>query len=127
MCPKKHTYACPAFEATGLCPKASTCKLHHPKKKTEKKQPTNEPKMVRGRYFDGGLVGDADVSDAAAEAVSTKGKDDLVFDEGNFPEYISLGVDDDEMDQTLASKDEVCDYDSLGEETDDFDDFDVLV
>ncbi|KAL6511992.1 hypothetical protein OROGR_021589 [Orobanche gracilis] len=126
-CPKKHTYACPAFEATGLCPKASTCKLHHPKKNTEKIQSTNEPKMVRGRYFDGRLVGDADVGDVAYEAVSTKGKDDLVFDEGNFPDYISLGVGDDEMDQTLASKDEVCDYVSLGDETDDLDDFDVLV
>ncbi|KAG6383030.1 hypothetical protein SASPL_157233 [Salvia splendens] len=36
-CQKKHTYTCPAFGATGVSPQASTCKLHHPKTKTEKK------------------------------------------------------------------------------------------
>ncbi|XP_042036262.1 uncharacterized protein LOC121782469 isoform X2 [Salvia splendens] len=103
-CQKKHTYTCPAFEATGVCPQASTCKLHHPKKKTEKK-PTMEQKVVRGRYFDGGLVGVDDWSSASASAppvekLATRGKDDIVVHEGQYPDYISLEVsDDDEMDQ----------------------------
>ncbi|KAL1533570.1 hypothetical protein AAHA92_33437 [Salvia divinorum] len=102
-CQKKHTYACPAFEATGVCPQASTCKLHHPKKKTEKK-PTIEQKVVRGRYFDGGLVGVDDWSSASAaaapvEKLATRGKDDIVVHEGQFPDYISLEVSDDETDQ----------------------------
>ncbi|XP_042033155.1 uncharacterized protein LOC121779795 isoform X2 [Salvia splendens] len=105
-CQKKHTYTCPAFEATGVCPQASTCKLHHPKKKTEKK-PTMEQKVVRGRYFDGGLVGVDDWSSASASAaaplvekLATRGKDDMIMHEGQFPDFISLEVsDDDETDQ----------------------------
>ncbi|KAI3464567.1 hypothetical protein Pfo_021230 [Paulownia fortunei] len=107
-CRKKHTYVCPAFEATGICPQASTCKLHHPKKKIEKK-PTSEQKIVRGRYFDGGLIGVADCSMVATtEKLSAKGKDNIVFHEGTFPDYISLDVSDEEVDHTLGSK-EVCD------------------
>ncbi|KAG8378217.1 hypothetical protein BUALT_Bualt08G0114800 [Buddleja alternifolia] len=93
-CRKKHTYVCPAFEATGTCPQASTCKLHHPKKKTEKKPTTEQQKIVRGRYFDGGLIGD-DCSVATTEKLSAKGKDDIVCHEGDFPDYISLDVSDD--------------------------------
>ncbi|XP_057795650.1 uncharacterized protein LOC131011817 isoform X2 [Salvia miltiorrhiza] len=109
-CLKKHTYVCPAFEATGVCPQASTCKLHHPKKKIEKK-PTIEQKVVRGRYFDGGLVGADDWSTAAAapiEKLSSKGKDDIVVHEGQFPDYISLEVSDDETDEALVLE-KVCD------------------
>ncbi|XP_042040443.1 uncharacterized protein LOC121786003 [Salvia splendens] len=97
-CRKKHTYVCPAFEATGACPQASTCRLHHPKKKTEMK-PTIEKKVVRGRYFDGGLVGVDDWSSASApvEKLSSKGKDDIVVHEGQFPDYISLEVSDNEL------------------------------
>lgn len=101
QCQKKHTYVCPAFEATGVCPQASACKLHHPKKKAEKK-PTTEQKIVRGRYFDGGLVGaDEECSTAAPEKISSKGKDNIVVLEGKFPDYISLEVGDDEADQAL--------------------------
>ncbi|KAK6132250.1 hypothetical protein DH2020_034010 [Rehmannia glutinosa] len=106
-CRKKHTYVCPAFEETGFCPKASKCKLHHPKKKIEKKSP-NEEKMVRGRYFDGGLPGIADSSMDTSEKVSTKGKDDVV---GKFPDYISLDVSDEE---------ELCDEILPDAEMDDF-------
>ncbi|KAH6832144.1 hypothetical protein C2S53_007704 [Perilla frutescens var. hirtella] len=104
-CQKKHTYVCPAFEATGVCPQVSTCKLHHPKKKTEKK-PTSEQKIVRGRYFDGGLIEVADCSAAPTEKLSPKGKDDIVVDEGKFPDYISLDVSDDEAEQTEKDYDE---------------------
>ncbi|XP_051139200.1 uncharacterized protein LOC127256995 [Andrographis paniculata] len=93
-CPKKHTYVCPAYEATGMCPQVSTCKLHHPKKKPDKK-PTPEQKVVRGRYFDGGLVGDC--SFPPVEELSTKGTNDIVWHDGKFPDYISLEVSDDEM------------------------------
>ncbi|KAK4490140.1 hypothetical protein RD792_000797 [Penstemon davidsonii] len=95
-CPKKHTYVCPAFEATGICAEASTCKLHHPKKKTEKKH-TSEQKIVRGRYFDGGLIGVPDCEMATSEKLSVKGKEDIVLQEGKYPDYISLDVSDDEV------------------------------
>ncbi|KAL0314367.1 UNVERIFIED_CONTAM: Zinc finger CCCH domain-containing protein 7 [Sesamum angustifolium] len=98
-CRKKHTYVCPAFESTGVCPQASTCKLHHPKKM--EKKPTTEPKIIRGRYFDGGLIGDADCSMDTTEKLSAKGKDDTVCHEGKFPDYISLDVSDEEMDHRL--------------------------
>lgn len=101
QCRKKHTYVCPDFEATGACPQASTCKLHHPKRKTEKK-PESEQRIVRGRYFDGGLIEVADCTTAPTEKLSSKGKD---AHEGNFPDYISLDVSsDDEADQTLVSE-----------------------
>ncbi|KAK4490141.1 hypothetical protein RD792_000798 [Penstemon davidsonii] len=93
---KKHTYVCPAFEATGICAEASTCKLHHPKKKTEKKH-TSEQKIVRGRYFDGGLIGVPDCEMATSEKLSVKGKEDIVLQEGKYPDYISLDVSDDEV------------------------------
>ncbi|KAK4429608.1 Zinc finger CCCH domain-containing protein 7 [Sesamum alatum] len=95
-CRMKHTYVCPAFESTGVCPQASTCKLHHPKKM--EKKPTTEPKIVRGRYFDGGLIGDADCGMDTTEKLSAKGKDDTVCHEEKFPDYISLDVSDEEMD-----------------------------
>ncbi|XP_042026793.1 zinc finger CCCH domain-containing protein 7-like [Salvia splendens] len=82
-CQKKHTYTCPAFEPTGVSPQASTCKLHHPKTKTEKK-PRIEHKVVRGRYFDGGLIGVDDWSSASAvEKLSTRGKVDIVVYKDN--------------------------------------------
>ncbi|KAL0360284.1 UNVERIFIED_CONTAM: Zinc finger CCCH domain-containing protein 7 [Sesamum radiatum] len=105
-CRKKHTYVCPAFESTGVCPQASTCKLHHPKKM--EKKPTTEPKIVRGRYFDGGLIGDADCSKDTTEKLSARGKDDTVCHEGRFPDYISLDVSDEEMDHILGLR-QVCD------------------
>ncbi|KAL3641212.1 hypothetical protein CASFOL_016180 [Castilleja foliolosa] len=107
-CLKKHSYICPSFEAIGSCPKASTCKLHHPKKKIEKKQPSVEPKIVKGRYFDGGLIGDVDVSDTSKKVVSAKGNGDVR--DGKFPDYISLDVSDEEDSDDMVS-----------------DDFDVLV
>lgn len=104
-CPKKHTYICPAFEATGTCPQASTCKLHHPKKMERK--PPNELKIVRGRYFDGGLVALAECSMATTDKFSAKGKDDMASHGGKFPDYISLEVSDDETDHSSAPN-QVC-------------------
>ncbi|KAK4490147.1 hypothetical protein RD792_000804 [Penstemon davidsonii] len=79
-----------------ICAEASTCKLHHPKKKTEKKH-TSEQKIVRGRYFDGGLIGVPDCEMATSEKLSVKGKEDIVLQEGKYPDYISLDVSDDEV------------------------------
>ncbi|KAL8059575.1 hypothetical protein ABFX02_03G096800 [Erythranthe guttata] len=101
-CRKKHTYICSDFESTGICPRASTCKLHHPKQKVEAKPESEQKKIVRGRYFDGGLIGVADCT--TPEKLSAKGKNDLGCHEGNFPDYISLVVSDDEVDPTLESE-----------------------
>ncbi|KZV46818.1 hypothetical protein F511_36911 [Dorcoceras hygrometricum] len=90
-CRKKHTYVCPAFESAGICPRSSMCKLHHPKTKTEKK-PISEQKIVRGRYFDGGLIDVAECSMATEEKLSAKGEDDIVCEEEKYPDYISLDV-----------------------------------
>lgn len=66
------------------------------------KNPANEPKIVRGRYFDGGLVGvDDECSTAPTEKLTSKGKDNMVVLEEKFPDYISLEVSDDEADQAL--------------------------
>ncbi|EPS73988.1 hypothetical protein M569_00768, partial [Genlisea aurea] len=96
-CQKKHTYVCPAFEATGTCPQASTCKLHHPKKKAEKSMPPpSDMSAVRGRYFDGGLI------IHAWEELwlpSKGGKIELCLSEGKFPDYISLDVGGDDDDE----------------------------
>ncbi|XP_073052767.1 uncharacterized protein [Primulina eburnea] len=94
-CRKKHTYVCPAFESTGTCPRSSMCKLHHPKKKTEKK-PESEQKIVRGRYFDGGLIDAAECSMATGEKPPAEGEDDIVCEEGKYPDYISLDISNDD-------------------------------
>ncbi|PIN22021.1 Non-specific serine/threonine protein kinase [Handroanthus impetiginosus] len=73
------------------------------------KKPSSEQKIVRGRYFDGGLIGDADCSMATTEKPCSKGKDDMVRHVGKYPDYISLDVsDDEEMDQTSVLE-QVCD------------------
>ncbi|XP_073290068.1 uncharacterized protein [Primulina huaijiensis] len=99
-CRKKHTYVCPAFESTGICPQSSMCKLHHPKKKTEKK-PVIEQKIVRGRYFDGGLIDVAECSMATGEKLSAIVEDDIVCEEGEYPDYISLDISNDGPEMTV--------------------------
>ncbi|XP_073143376.1 uncharacterized protein [Henckelia pumila] len=99
-CRKKHTYVCPAFESTGICTRSSICKLHHPKKKTEK-NPVSEQRIVRGRYFDGGLIDAAECSMASGEKLSAKGEDDMVFEEGTYPDYISLDISNDDPEMTI--------------------------
>ncbi|GER49146.1 zinc finger CCCH domain-containing protein 7 [Striga asiatica] len=117
-CRKKHTYVCPAYEALGSCPNQSSCKLHHPKKKTEKQQPLIEQKTLKGRYFDGGLIGKADSTDILTERAPANGKDEMVLNGKKYPDYISLDVDDDdddddEMDQAWDSDEQMPDFDVL--------------
>ncbi|KAK9096204.1 hypothetical protein Sjap_021701 [Stephania japonica] len=52
-CRKKHTYVCPVYESTGVCPQGSMCKLHHPKtrNKSRKRKRSDEPKNSNKRYF----------------------------------------------------------------------------
>lgn len=76
------------------------CKLHHPKKKTQKK-PVIEQKIVRGRYFDGGFTDVAECSMATGEKLSMKGEDDIVCEEGRYPDYISLDISNDGPEMSL--------------------------
>ncbi|XP_075512377.1 zinc finger CCCH domain-containing protein 7-like [Primulina tabacum] len=99
-CRTKHTYVRPAFESTGICPQSSMCKLHHPKKKIEKK-PVIEQKIVRGQYFDGGLIDVAECSMATGDKLFETGEDDIVCEEGEYPDYISLDISNDGPEMTV--------------------------
>ncbi|ONK81966.1 uncharacterized protein A4U43_C01F34740 [Asparagus officinalis] len=57
-CRKKHGYVCPLFEATGIRPQGSKCKLHHPKsrKKSKKRKHSEIQNSSRRRYFSSKIV-----------------------------------------------------------------------
>ncbi|XP_071923830.1 uncharacterized protein [Coffea arabica] len=106
-CQKKHTYVCPAFEATGDCPQGPKCKLHHPKKKRKgmKRKAASVQKNARGRYF-GAKPPDIAVSKAAvSEIISGKG-DDIFAQDGKFSDYISLDVSIEEMERSFELRSE---------------------
>lgn len=101
QCRKKHTYVCPAFEATGNCQQGVTCKLHHPK--TKKKGAKSKALLVQknarggGRYFG---VPPIDIATNSAKTVPkliTGECDDQVFcQDGKFKDFISLGDSEDD-------------------------------
>ncbi|CDP11937.1 unnamed protein product [Coffea canephora] len=110
-CQKKHTYVCPAFEATGDCPQGPKCKLHHPKKKRKgmKRKAAGVQKNARGRYF-GAKPPDIAVSKAAvSEIISGKG-DDIFAQDGKFSDYISLDVSIEEMERSFELRSELTYY-----------------
>ncbi|XP_059630634.1 uncharacterized protein LOC132273660 isoform X2 [Cornus florida] len=102
-CRKKHSYVCPIFEATGICPQGSNCKLHHPKNRTKgkKKKPPREQKNTQGRYFGSRHIDFAECRMTLSEKHSAKDDDDdIFFQEGRFADYISLDVSDEEDGET---------------------------
>lgn len=111
-CRKKHSYVCPAFEATGSCPQGSKCKLHHPKKRSrgKKKKQAREQKKSQGRYF-GSLQVDSSESGRAVGERQAR-VDNLSADQ--FSDYISLGDSDEEasesflgaMNEVVSSRDD---------------------
>nr|XP_043614401.1 uncharacterized protein At1g21580 [Erigeron canadensis] len=93
-CRKKHTYACPAYEATGACSQGTKCKLHHPKNRkmgSKRKRHLTEPeqKNSRGRYF--GAFRAAGAMPVFEKHQSKDDNMDIFSQEGKLAEYISLG------------------------------------
>ncbi|KAL3504290.1 hypothetical protein ACH5RR_034131 [Cinchona calisaya] len=111
-CPKKHTYVCPVFEATGDCPKGPKCKLHHPKKKKKgmKRKASNVQKNARGRYFGARPVDVADCRAMVSGVTSGKGDENIFYEDGKFADFISLDVSIEEMEQAFELRSEpTCD------------------
>ncbi|KAK3016029.1 hypothetical protein RJ639_005289 [Escallonia herrerae] len=101
-CRKKHTYVCPTFEATGVCPQGSRCKLHHPKKRSKgvQRKPSRQQKNARGRYFGSRTIDIDERRAARSETRYSKEDDDIFCQEGKFSEYIALDVSDEEAIET---------------------------
>ncbi|KAJ9564905.1 hypothetical protein OSB04_000871 [Centaurea solstitialis] len=97
-CRKKHTYACPVFEATGACSQGTKCKLHHPRNRNINKRKRHstdhqQKKNARGRYF-------------GSVRISSLIKDDINDDDIN-------DDDDDIDDDDLGREEKVAEYISL--------------
>ncbi|GKU87770.1 hypothetical protein SLEP1_g2112 [Rubroshorea leprosula] len=95
QCRKKHSYVCPIFEATGSCSQGSKCKLHHPKKwsRGKKSQRSRENKNAHGRYFGSMHV---DILEPGRVLAEREPRVDDNLSEGQFSDYISLDVSDEE-------------------------------
>lgn len=95
QCPKKHSYDCPVFKATGTCSQGSKCKLHHPKTEKQgkkRKRPTKQ--NSRGRYF-GSTNADITKSKSLVVENSVQSNGGVCF-QGKFDDYISLDFSDGE-------------------------------
>lgn len=105
-CRKKHSYVCPVFEAGGVCPLGSKCKLHHPKKrnKGKKKNPCGEQKNARGRYFGAMQIDTSECQTAVAGKQTGKDGENIFFEEGRFADYIHLDGSDEEEAGDIGSK-----------------------
>lgn len=105
-CRKKHTYACPAFEATGECSQGTNCKLHHPKNRStgglkRKHQNQKTQKHSRGRYF--GTVGGGGGGGEEAERQHHFNLKDILCQEGKLgADYISIDFGDGVTDETTT-------------------------
>ncbi|KAI3767594.1 hypothetical protein L2E82_17839 [Cichorium intybus] len=104
-CRKKHTYACPVFEATGECSQGTKCKLHHPKnrrstglKRKSHNSTQGHQKNSRGRYFSGGE--EMPVSKHQHHLKDDDQDISLSCQQGKFAEYISLDFGDVISDKT---------------------------
>ncbi|CAA2969664.1 zinc finger ccch domain-containing 7 [Olea europaea subsp. europaea] len=101
-CRKKHTYVCPAFDATGICPEGSKCKLHHPKRKRgTKRKSLSEQKNIRGRYFDSEPFDIAESQTAIIERLPVKGNGNIACQE-ELEDYICLDVGHEEVEQSIG-------------------------
>ncbi|CAN1234592.1 Zinc finger CCCH domain-containing protein 7 [Linum perenne] len=100
-CQKRHSYACPSYEATGSCPQGSKCKLHHPKNRVKGKKPKRprEKNHGQGRYFGAIHIG----SPLPERHTGSKDMDrDFSGNEGD--DFISLGISDE--DEEAAGEEE---------------------
>nr|GEX15103.1 zinc finger, CCCH-type [Tanacetum cinerariifolium] len=106
-CRKKHTYACPVFEATGACPQGSKCKLHHPKnrktglKRKQQHSLEQNQKNSRGRYFGSFRGGEAM---PISEKHYLRDDDGDMLCQGELTEYISLGFSDEEAGEVTSGQ-----------------------
>uniref|UniRef100_A0A8I6Z8X7 C3H1-type domain-containing protein n=1 Tax=Hordeum vulgare subsp. vulgare TaxID=112509 RepID=A0A8I6Z8X7_HORVV len=98
-CRKKHSYACPVFEATGECPQQSTCKLHHPTKKpikSKRSRPDTPQNSSWGRYFDTSIRHDSETSKVSSGQDDRQKQQHDVFSGGDFTDFITLDIDGEE-------------------------------
>ncbi|KAF8404047.1 hypothetical protein HHK36_008924 [Tetracentron sinense] len=115
-CRKKHSYVCPIFESTGICPQGSKCKLHHPKSRSKgkKRKRSKEQKNVRGRYFGSMLIDIAESRSAVFDKHTEQNNEDIFLHEGRFADYISLDDSDEELTETndpISMHSNLCDSD----------------
>lgn len=103
QCRKKHTYVCPKYEETGICPQGSKCKLHHPKKRSKgiKRKSSRGQKNAHGRYFGSRSVDAIGSRTAVSEKLHIKNSDDIFNVEDKFTDYISLDISDEEAGETV--------------------------
>ncbi|XP_021895300.1 uncharacterized protein LOC110812756 isoform X2 [Carica papaya] len=96
-CRKKHSYVCPAFEATGSCPQGSKCKLHHPKNRSKgrKRKRSCAQKNARGRYFGSLHVEITEPGSVVLERHSMQ-EENAIFG-GKLTDYIGLDDTDGEV------------------------------
>ncbi|CAI9282093.1 unnamed protein product [Lactuca saligna] len=118
-CRKKHTYACPAFEATGECSQGTNCKLHHPKNRStglkRKHQNQKTQKHSRGRYF--GAVGGGGGEGEEAERQHHFNLKDILCQQGKLgADYISIDFGDGVTDETTVVTSEEYPLYLVGEE-----------
>ncbi|XP_043716855.1 uncharacterized protein LOC122664886 isoform X2 [Telopea speciosissima] len=106
-CRKKHSYVCPVFEATGICPQGSMCKLHHPKNqnKDKKRKRSKDRKNKRGRYFRSRLTDATKNGRVASDKPAVQNTGDIFFLEERLVDYIRLDVSDEEAGETTNVSD----------------------
>ncbi|KAL8251394.1 hypothetical protein R6Q59_035087 [Mikania micrantha] len=110
-CRKKHSYACPVFEATGACPQGTKCKLHHPKNQLKRKQQNSteqHQKNSRGRYF-GPVSGEEATPIFENQYLKYDDMDDdvdgdILCQDGKFAEYISLDFSNEEAGEVISDQ-----------------------
>ncbi|KAI3725906.1 hypothetical protein L1987_65702 [Smallanthus sonchifolius] len=124
-CRKKHSYACPVFEATGACSQGTKCKLHHPKNQLKRKQQNStgqQQKNSKGRYF-GSIRGEEvmPVSEKHYLKYDDMDGDGDVDQDGKFAEYISLDFGNEEAVEVTSDQRTVLISEPLGLGADEFD------
>ncbi|KAK1432654.1 hypothetical protein QVD17_09552 [Tagetes erecta] len=110
-CRKKHSYACPEFEASGACSQGTKCKLHHPKNQLKKKQQNSmeqQQKNSRGRYFDS-LTGEEALPAVEKHYMKYDDVDDdldggILNEEGKFADFISLDFSNEEAGEVISEQ-----------------------
>ncbi|KAF9609754.1 hypothetical protein IFM89_018202 [Coptis chinensis] len=96
-CCKKHSYVCPVFSSTGVCPQGSMCKLHHPKNRNKATKLAKISRTIRGRYFGSKLNDTSDTGIVSSDKRTGEKSEDIFTDDTNeLADYISIDVSDEE-------------------------------